>query len=63
MDGKWTEYFQNGKKSGEGSYLMQLKDGIWQYWDNKGNLIYRLTYNKGKKYKEEKLLEDKNKTP
>ena len=60
-DGKWTEYYQNGKKSGEGSYIKQTKDGVWQYWDQKGNVIYRVIYSKGKKISETKPEADKKK--
>jgi antitoxin component YwqK of YwqJK toxin-antitoxin module len=60
-DGKWIEYNQKGGKSAEGYYKLQLKDGIWQYWDVQGNLVYKIVYDKGRKIKEDKPMENKKK--
>ncbi|GMU35185.1 MAG: hypothetical protein HS101_01550 [Planctomycetia bacterium] len=34
--GHWITYFENGAKSGEGSYDMGAKTGKWTYWDELG---------------------------
>lgn len=34
--GHWVTYFENGAKSGEGSYDMGAKTGKWTYWDEAG---------------------------
>jgi len=57
-EGKWIEYYQNGKKRAQGFYKNELKNGKWIYWDKDGQIIYTITFSKGIKIKEEKPLEE-----
>ena len=47
--GKWVEYYIRGNKKAEGEYKGIYKNGVWSYWDEKGNLILRLRYKNGVK--------------
>jgi antitoxin component YwqK of YwqJK toxin-antitoxin module len=40
-------YHENGVVMGKGIFKNQLKDSVWEYYDNKGRLSTRETYSKG----------------
>ena len=35
-EGKWTEYYEGGKPSEQGSYIKNVKSGMWDFWDKYG---------------------------
>jgi len=47
--GLWTEYHENGKKSGEGEYTMNKRKGSWKHYDESGKLIAEGSYSMGEK--------------
>ncbi|MEM8947135.1 MAG: toxin-antitoxin system YwqK family antitoxin [Planctomycetota bacterium] len=47
-DGKYIEYYPDGKKYVEGSYKMGAFDGDWQYWFPNGQLCKKVTFKLGR---------------
>jgi antitoxin component YwqK of YwqJK toxin-antitoxin module len=46
--GEWTGYYENGAKNYKGSYNMEgQKDGVWTWWDEKGNVSAEQTFKNG----------------
>jgi len=56
-DGAWKSYYANGKVSGSGQYVNKIKEGTWQYFDEKGKLIVKTEFLNGKKIKEKRYGE------
>lgn len=54
QDGKFAYstmfHLTTGKKMAEGKYVGEAKDSVWVYYDEKGILISRETFDKGKKH-------------
>ncbi len=46
-DGKYIEYYRNGKKYVEGTYDMGVPKGEWQYGFPNGQLCKKVTFQKG----------------
>ncbi len=44
-----TLYHLNGKKMGVGKYIQEIKDSVWNYFDDKGILISQESFVNGKK--------------
>lgn len=40
----------NGNKASEGNFIDQIKDSVWNYYNDKGTLIKTESYKKGKKH-------------
>ena len=49
-DGVYTRVLDNGQKIEQGSYILGLKDGQWQYWSKQGQKTKEENYAKGKKH-------------
>ena len=47
-DGLWTQWYDNGKKEYEGSYLNGLKHGLWTWYEN-GQKVSEGTYKNDEK--------------
>lgn len=46
--GEWTGYHENGTKNFKGSYDKDgKKDGVWIFWDEKGNVSGEQTFKNG----------------
>jgi antitoxin component YwqK of YwqJK toxin-antitoxin module len=46
--GDWTGYYENGTKNYKGSYDNEgRKDGVWTWWDEKGNMTNGQTFKNG----------------
>jgi antitoxin component YwqK of YwqJK toxin-antitoxin module len=46
--GEWTGYHENGTKNFTGSYNKDgQKDGVWIWWDEKGNVTEEQTFKNG----------------
>jgi antitoxin component YwqK of YwqJK toxin-antitoxin module len=46
--GKWTGYFEDGKKNFEGSYNMSgQKDGTWTWYDETGKITATQVFRNG----------------
>ena len=50
-EGKFTEFYPNGKKHFTGCFKNRLKQGTWMNWDPNGKLVYKVVFDKGKKVK------------
>jgi antitoxin component YwqK of YwqJK toxin-antitoxin module len=48
-DGKWTGYYESGKKNFEGSYKNGQKDGLWNWYDESGKIYFIEKWNNGVK--------------
>ena len=50
LDGSYVKFFDqlDGKKEFEGSYINGKKNGVWKYYDNKGNVINTEYWRNGK---------------
>ncbi|MCK9436270.1 MAG: toxin-antitoxin system YwqK family antitoxin [Synergistaceae bacterium] len=46
-NGKFTEYYNDGKKKSEVSYAMGIRNGVWTEWYNNGQKKVELNYIKG----------------
>ena len=47
-NGPYTGWYQDGKKSSEGSYKDGKKDGVWIYYNFDGKyVLYRKTFKEG----------------
>jgi hypothetical protein len=46
QDGKVTVYYESGQKMYEGQFKMGNPYGIWNYWNQKGELTRTTNYNK-----------------
>ncbi len=44
---KWISYYPNGNKESEGKYREGKQDGIWTYYDKKGEIINQVVYQDG----------------
>lgn len=42
--GKYLCYYKDGKKKTEGKYVDGKRDGIWKWWNEKGEVSYQLEY-------------------
>lgn len=47
IDGKYFEYYKNGKMKVFGHFKHRLKDGEWKYWSNDGILEKTIKYSEG----------------
>ena len=47
--GRWTEYFDNGKRKNTGLYVDGLEHGKWYYWYKSGKKEKIGVYQNGKK--------------
>jgi len=46
--GEWTGYYENGTKNYKGSYDNEgRKDGVWTWWDEKGNVVNEQVFKNG----------------
>ena len=48
-DGKWTYWYQDGKKWSEGYFTNGIDDKLRTTWHENGQMHYRGKYNKGKR--------------
>lgn len=46
-DGSYKSYWFNGKLKESGRYILGRKHGVWQYFDESGEMFLRVTYRKG----------------
>lgn len=46
-DGKYTEFYPNGKKFAEGNYVNGAHDGAWSFWYDNGQLAKTVTFKNG----------------
>ncbi|MCD4793707.1 MAG: hypothetical protein K8R54_10760 [Bacteroidales bacterium] len=44
IDGKYSEYYDNGNIKAEGYFKHRLKDGIWTYWTKEGKIEKTIKY-------------------
>ena len=49
-DGKWTEWYNNGRKELEGTYKKGRREGKWTWWYENGQKQKEGTYKKGRRY-------------
>lgn len=42
--GKYLSYYKTGLKKTEGKYVEGKRDGIWKWWNEKGEVSYQLDY-------------------
>lgn len=47
IDGKYYEYYKNGKMKASGHFKHRLKDGEWKYWSKDGILEKIIIYSQG----------------
>jgi antitoxin component YwqK of YwqJK toxin-antitoxin module len=47
-DGRYTEYYPNGKKFAEGNYIMGVHDGEWSFWHDNGQAAKTVTFKNGR---------------
>ena len=45
-EGKTITYFTNGNKYYEGEYVKSKKSGIWKFWNEQGEFVKEVDYNK-----------------
>jgi len=50
-EGKTATYFANGQKYYEGQYSKAKKSGIWKFWNEQGDLVNEIDYDKRNKAK------------
>ena len=48
VDGVLTEWYANGQKKTEWAFKDGKAEGVWTYWDDKGNVTKTETYKNGK---------------
>jgi len=58
FDGEVLSYYPDGRLKVKGAYKDDLKDGVWEYYDEKGSLIRKIEYVKGKAKNEKELDEE-----
>tara|TARA_B100000029_G_scaffold321685_1_gene314118 strand:- start:203 stop:583 length:381 start_codon:yes stop_codon:yes gene_type:complete len=46
--GKWTRWWNHGRKKKEGTYLNNKKNGVWNEWDTNGKKYLEIIYKNGK---------------
>ncbi|MFA6260001.1 MAG: hypothetical protein WC760_00905 [Bacteroidia bacterium] len=44
LDGKYTSFYNNGKKKAQGLFNNNNRTGIWSVWDEKGKLMLQRNY-------------------
>lgn len=49
LEGPYTSYFNAESKQSEGNYSNGKMDGVWKYWNEKGNLEDSIVYKQNKK--------------
>lgn len=52
LNGNVKTFYSNGLPYSEGKYLNNEKDGLWKYYDKKGNFSFDRKYSNGKKVKD-----------
>ena len=57
--GDWTFYYKNGVIEKKGKYLCDKKNGLWVYYNEKGEILRVIFFDKGKKRDELIFLDDK----
>ncbi|HYE08063.1 MAG TPA: hypothetical protein VEL07_21290 [Planctomycetota bacterium] len=50
QDGEWQQWFADGGKQSEGSYVRGKEHGEWRYWHRKGGLAMEGSYDRGRKH-------------
>lgn len=50
-EGKTITYFANGKKYYEGQFVNAQKSGVWKFWDEQGEFVNKIDFDKRKKAK------------
>ncbi len=48
-EGKTITYFANGNKYYEGQFLNGTKSGAWKFWNEKGEFVNEIHFDKGKR--------------
>ena len=48
-DGKWVEYYSNGKIKKEENYKNRERDGKWAYYDESGQIRWEGNYKDGER--------------
>src|SRR5262245_27522270 len=48
LHGDWQSWYQNGLLCDSGRFVNGLPDGLWKYWNKKGELIAIRTYSADK---------------
>lgn len=51
LNGFYIEFYSSGMPKRKGNYLNNDKNGEWFYWNEKGNLMYKELWKKGKMLK------------
>jgi antitoxin component YwqK of YwqJK toxin-antitoxin module len=46
--GDWVYFFEKGQKEKQGSYFEDQMEGVWTWWDDKGNVTKTETWENGK---------------
>lgn len=52
LDGKYTSYWNNGKKKAEGEIKLNMRSGEWNLWDSTGTLLMTRIYSDGFTWKQ-----------
>lgn len=47
LHGEFHKYNEDGQLIEKGQFFQGMKNGLWQIWDLKGDLVHRMNYNKG----------------
>lgn len=48
IHGEYIAFHEDGKKAVTGQYILGMKNGLWQYFDENGNLIKEESYKRNK---------------
>jgi len=57
-NGYWITYYPNQLRKSEGNRVDFLLDGVWKFYDEKGNLAQLITYKAGKKDGPSKIFKE-----
>lgn len=47
LNGSFESWYENGKLQISGQYRYDRRDGLWIFYDQTGNVIYKITYTEG----------------
>jgi antitoxin component YwqK of YwqJK toxin-antitoxin module len=48
FNGKWKDYYQDGKVKAEGQYTSNRRSGVWKFYNDSGNLEQTGSFNNGR---------------
>ncbi len=52
QDGEWEQWYEDGSKQSEGSYVRGKEHGEWRYWHRSGGLAMAGGFDRGRKHGE-----------